>query len=274
MFKKPNYNLLIIALLLVNNIHAQSPWSMDKGKAYVQVGFSGLFYNQAEIKGKTVKYNGDFTDITIQAYSEYGITNKLEAQLIVPFKNVGFAPNVGTKTSFSAIGNITLGLKYKFFDKNWKISSGVQILPKTSQFDAKSGLSSGFNATTIIPYISAGSSAGKWYYFGNFGYGYMNNDYSDYIRIGAEVGYNVFPKAHIMLALETRNIVNNENASTNDAKQWASYLDRQTYNALGLKINYEFVKDKFGANFSAFGAFGNNNAPLAPSLNFGLYTKL
>ncbi len=262
-------------VLLIQTSQAQSPWTKDKGKAYVQVGFSGIFYNQAQQDGKKVELNADFSDVTLQVYSEYGITNKLEAQLVLPYKSVGFestTPNISK--SFSGIGNITLGFKYKLYDKAWKISSGIHYSPKTATFDSESGLSTGFNASTIVSYLTAGSSKGKWYYFGNIGYGYMDNAYSDYFKFTAEVGYKIIPKGHIMLFLDTRNIVSKENAFENDNKQWSSYLDRQTYNTIGLKANYEFTKDKFGANASVLGAMGIDNAPLAPSINFGVYAKL
>jgi hypothetical protein len=42
----------------------------------------------------------------------------------------------------------------------------------------------------------------------------------------------------------------------------AFYLDRQTYNAVGLKFNYEFYQSKYEANISVFGTLGNDNAHL------------
>jgi Putative MetA-pathway of phenol degradation len=274
--KKTCKIILVFTLLSFHFLNAQSPWTREKGKAYVQLGFSGLFYNQiADENGDSFDLEADVADVTIQAYSEYGITNQLEVQLIVPFKTIAYQRDNSTITqSFASIGNITLGLKYKILDKNWKIAAGLQFSPRTSQYNEESALSSGFNASTALPYITAGSSSGKWYYYGNVGYGYMTNDYSDYFRLNAEVGYNVIPQGHIILALDTRNILSEEDAFKKDEKQWPSYIDRQTYNALGLKLNYEFLKDKFGLNFSAFGAFGNKNAPLAPSINLAAYVKL
>ena len=274
---KKNVILFMMCLFGLQLANAQSPWTREKGKAYVQLGFSGIFYNQAEIDGTTSDLVYDYSDVTIQLYSEFGITNNLEAQFILPYKSVSYKPGervfFGGSGDFSAIGNLTLGLKYKIYDKDWKISTGLQYLPKTSKYDEKSGLSSGFNASILVPYISAGSSSGKWYYYGNLGYGYMDNNYSDYIQGDIEVGYTVIPRGHIIFAFNSKNPIAKESAYTNDPKQWFSYLDRQTYNAVGLKLNYEFSQDKFGANFSAFGAFGNDNAPLAPSLNLGVYSK-
>lgn len=270
--------LFFIALFLSQSTFAQSPWTREKGKAYVQLGFSGIFFNEfAGEDGKALKLPADFSDVTLQLYSEYGITSKLEAQLVLPFRSLSASGNVLGSTiseSFSGLGNISLGLKYKIMDSNWKLSSGVLFSPKTSQYDEKTSFSTGFNATSVLPYLTLGSSSGKWYYYGNIGYGYLTNDYSDFFRFNAEVGYNIIPKGHIMIAIDTRNIVSKEDAFLKDEKQSFSYSDRQTYNAFGLKMNYEFVQDKFGANFSVFGAAGNEYTPLAPSLNFGAYVKL
>ena len=102
----------------------------------------------------------------------------------------------------------------------------------------------------------------------------MNNNYSDYLKATFEVGYEIIKKGHLIFVLDTRNVIAKEDAFITDTAQWPSYLDRQTYNAIGLKVNYEFKKDKFGANFAAIGATGIDNAPLAPTLNIGVYAKL
>ena len=102
----------------------------------------------------------------------------------------------------------------------------------------------------------------------------MNNNYSDYLKASVEVGYEVIKNGHLIFVLDTRNIISKETAFTTDTAQWPSYLDRQSYNAIGLKANYEFTKNKFGANIAAIGATGIDNAPLAPTLNLGIYAKL
>ncbi|TDD95545.1 hypothetical protein [Flavobacterium cellulosilyticum] len=273
--KKTTLLAIITLFFIVKSTNAQSPWTREKGKAYVQLGLTGLFYNSIEFDGKKSNLNSDYTDITTQIYSEYGITNNLEAQLIIPFKFVGYKAIVGNNSeNLSGVGNLTLGLKYKIYDAKWKVSTGIQYAANSITKDAVKRLSTGFNANTILPYVTAGTSSGKWYYFGTIGYGYMDNNYSDYIKFTAEVGYNAIQNGHIMLVLDTRNVVSKESAYYNDTNQWASYLDRQTYNAVGLKLNYEFKKDKLGVNFSTFGAFGIDNAPLAPTFNLGVYTKL
>ena len=268
--------ILIVLLSIFTKVtYAQSPWTREKGKAFVQLGFTSLSYEKYRKNGIDINDNHKYTDMTIQAYSEYGITDKLEVTLIVPIKYVGFNNSISHhKESLSGLGNITAGLKYKFYDKTWKISGGVNFIFNSIKTHPVEKLSTGFNANTITPYLSAGSSYGKWYYFGNIGYGYMDNNYSDYLKSTFEVGYEIIEKGHLIFVVDSRNIVKKESAFLDEISQWASYLDRQNYNAVGIKGNYEFTKDKYGANFAVFGATNIGNAPLAPTLNIGLYAKL
>lgn len=271
---KKNVIVIILVLLGLQFSIAQSPWTREKGKAYVQLGLTSLTYDTFQFDGEKLENVGDFSDITIQAYTEYGISDKLEAQLIIPYKVASYK-NTGISESISGLSNISVGLKYKLSDKNWKISSGVLFSANSIKTNEDLVVSStGINSSTILPYVTIGSSHNKWYYFGNIGYGYMNNDYSDYLKATIEIGYNIIPKGHLMLVLDTRNPTTKEDAFLNDNVQWASHLDRQAYNAFGIKANYEFIKDKIGANFSTFGAFGIDNSPLAPTINIGVYTKL
>jgi len=265
--------ILIILLGSISISFAQSPWTREKGKSYVQLGFTSLNYDSYQFDGNKINFPGKISDITIQAYAEYGITDKLELLAVIPYKSVSVENTLGASESISGLGNVSLGLKYKWYDKTWKISSGIVYNAKSIKIDADKDLSTGFNAATILPYFTVGSSKNKWYYFGNLGYGYMNNDYSDYLKATFEIGYEVIKSGHLIFVLDTRNPVAKEDAFLNDRAQWPSYLDQQTYNAIGLKANYEFKKDTFGANFAAIGATGIDNAPLAPTFNIGIYTK-
>lgn len=266
--------LLCLMTLSIQTIQSQSPWTREKGTSYVQLGFSGLFYDQFQKEGNKENDNHKYNDITLLAYAEYGISNRLDATIILPYKMVSKTNKTTTiSESLSNIGAITAALKYKIYDAKWKIAGGFIFNINTTVSDLNKKLSTGFNANTLIPYISAGSSHGKWYYFANIGYGYMDNDYSDFFKATFEVGYELIPSGHLMLVLDTRNIISKGSAFDNDINQWPSYLDRQTYNAIGFKRNYEFIKEKYGANLAVFGATGIDNAPLAPSFNLGFYTK-
>ena len=265
---------IIITVIFSTQLLAQGPWTRDKGKAYLQLGFTGLYYDKVQYNGSEKQLSNQVSDLTIQLYGEYGIGKRLEFQLIIPFKSVSYESKIGAPTeNLTGVSNVSVGLKYKLYDQKWKFSTGLLFSANSISKDNQIGLSSGFNAATVFPYFVVGSSSNKWFYYANIGYGYMNNEYSDYIKSSFEIGYNVITNGHIMLDFESRSIVSKEVGFENDVFQWASYYDRQTYNAIGIKGNYEFKKDKLGVNIALIGAAAIDNAPLAPTFNFGIYSK-
>ena len=266
---------VLFALFLSSTIFGQSPWLQGKNKAFVQLGFSGIFYNEVKLEQETITDIADYRDITMQLYSEYGITDKLDILAIVPYKLVGYdGILLPQNENLSGIGNVTLGLKYKLCDGIWKLSAGLNYTGNTTTSNSDLGLRTGFQSNTYLPYLSLGSSSGKWYYFGNLGYGFMSNTYSDFLKVGGEVGYKFLKNTHIIAVSDLRSTLNS-GTFENNQDYFASgfYLDGQNYLAAGLKINHEFIENKIGANLSAIGAFALENAPNAPSLNIGVYTK-
>ncbi|MFT7352535.1 MAG: hypothetical protein ACI9XR_002322 [Flavobacterium sp.] len=266
---------LLFALFMTSVFFGQSPWLQGKNEAFVQLGFSGIFYDEVKYEGDNVSGFADFRDITIQVYSEYGITDKLDALVILPYKSVGYETKAtGNQENLDGLGNVTLGLKYLICDSKWKLSAGLNFTGNSGTSDFEKGLRTGFQSNTYLPYLSVGSSYGKWYYFANLGYGFISNNYSDFLKVGGEVGYRFLKNTHIIAVTDLRNNVDNGKFSNNlNYQDTGFYLDGQQYLAAGLKLNHEFIADKIGANLSAIGAFNLNNIPNAPSVNIGIYTK-
>ena len=99
-----------ILLLLTSITFAQSPWTREKGKTYLQLGFTSLSYNSFQLDGKKVDIAGRVSDQTFQIYSEYGISKNLEAQVILPYKSILVENSVSSSTTnLSGLGNITVG---------------------------------------------------------------------------------------------------------------------------------------------------------------------
>jgi hypothetical protein len=272
---KNKFKICLLSFLISPLLLAQSPWLQGKNNAFVQVGFSGIYYNEVKTSTETISGLANFRDVTIQLYSEYGISDKLDILAVLPYKFIGYdGILLPANENLTGIGNITLGLKYKICDGTWKLSAGLNYIGNSIKANADKGLRTGFESNTYLPYISIGSATGKWYYFGNLGYGYMSNNYSDYLKIGGEVGYKFIKNTHIIAITDLRNTFNDatfENNSNYEATGF--YLDGQKYLAAGLKLNHEFIADKIGANISTIGAFNLENAPNAPSINIGFYTK-
>ena len=270
-----------IGLLVIfyNPLYSQSPWTQGKNKAYIQAGFSGIFYDKTRIDNQDVSLNANLSDITSQFYSEYGLTKDLDVSLILPYKTITIKLKDGSKTeSVSGFGNISIGLKYKFLDKKWKISSGLFFSSNSNSSNEAIGLRTGYNATTLLPYLTVGSSQNKIYYFANFGFGYMTNNYTDFVKIGGEFGYKFLKKTHVILNVDLKKAMKTESyfdsADNGLYKNTALYNDKQEFYGVGIKVNHEFIADKLGLNVGAIGAFYLNNLPVAPSINTGMYYKL
>lgn len=270
---------ILFLILLLNNLQivAQSPWAKGKSKTYFQVGYSNLSYDKVRYNNQTLDAGSKISDQTFQIYTEHGLSKKLDVIAIIPLKLINSTNSISKQEEkMSALGNIQMGLKYLVFDKNWKIASGIVLSANSTEENESNGLRSGFNATTILPFISAGSSYKKFYFYGNVGYGYMNKNYSDFIKLTAELGYEALPKFHVIVNAEMRKIASKENAYLLDNVAFANtalYLDQQEYLATSFKLNYEFKKESFGANASFNSAFSLNNIAAAPVFNLGIYKK-
>lgn len=269
----------ILLLLLCTLQFAQGPWTQGKNKGYFQAGFSGIFYDRIRIDEKNASLSSSISDITSQLYSEYGITNTLDVSLNIPYKNTTATPKDGSKiNSITGFSNITIGFKYKIHDQKWKVATGLFYSTNTIKSNDMIALRTGYDATTILPYLAVGTSNNKLYYFINLGYGYMSNNYTDYVKIDSEIGYKFLRKTHIILNLDLKKAVNEEKyfESVSNAiyKSTAIYSDKQEFYSIGLKLNHEFITNKLGLNIGAIGAFYVNNLPVAPAIHSGIYYKI
>jgi hypothetical protein len=62
------------------------PKSWTKKRKCVQLGSFSTLLNRAQIDGITKTLAANNTDITTQIYTKYGLTNNLEASIVVPMK--------------------------------------------------------------------------------------------------------------------------------------------------------------------------------------------
>ena len=272
---------IFIGIFIIScaSVFGQSPWTQGKNKAFIQTGISGIFYDKIRLDANEVSLNTDISDVTTQLYSEYGITNDLDISIILPYKTITSKFKDGSNAAtLSGFGNLLVGLKYKICDKSWKISSGLYYSAQSNNTNELFSLRTGYGAATFMPYLSAGTSKNNWYYYANFGYGLMTNSYTDFLKIGGELGYKFAKNTHIIFNLDFKKALKTEDYSNSIDnsiyKQTTLYTDKQEFYGLGIKLNHEFVADKFGVNLGAIGAFYLNNLPAAPSINTGIYYKM
>ncbi len=275
---------LISALLLLtflSTVVAAGPWLPGRKKGFLQIGYSGLYYNA--VFGPTGTEQPSFrntSDVTLQLYAEYGIAQKWAIRGVLPYKllktdfSTDRTANPVPAGTLTGIGNIGLGVKRSLLDGPVKLSVGVDALANTFSNNNRLGLRTGYEGFTVLPYLSVGSGGKRTYYFAEAGYGFMTQNYSNFIKLNGELGYRVIPRLWIAGTLDFRVSAKNGPFFNTEAYQFTgTYLNDQLFLGAGLKGSYDIVPDKFGLTASVIGALAGENVPFSRSYNAGIFVK-
>jgi hypothetical protein len=279
---KKIFNLFIISTLLTSATNAQQAWTKEKGKFYAQIGGSYLTYNQllnGESSAKSwTKLNADFTDMTVQAYGEYGVTNCIMLSAQLPFrllssKNVT-QPTTITAGSLTALGNIHAAVTANFYNKDGVVISGkANVGLPTAKFDAKTGLRSGFDATSVEPSLLVGYGHAKFFASGELGYVLRNNNYSNRVHVAAQIGKFFGKSKKLMAILNIELMKSSSDGTYNDgtSAKTGLYLDKQSYLSPTVKLGYK-ANQKVTLWLSAGGGLApiTKNIAASPGLSFSV----
>jgi hypothetical protein len=247
---KKLFILLTISALTFNITQAQQAWTKEKGKFYAQVGASFLSYSQL-LNGKSApttwtNLNGKFTDVTVQAYGEYGITNRLTVSAQLPIRLLSSKeitlPNTITAGSLTALGNIQAALTANFYNKEGIVFSGkANVSLPTAKYDAPTGLRSGFDATSFTPSLMVGIGRAKFFASGEAGYVLRNNGYSNRLHLAGQIGKFFGKNKKLLGILNVELMKSGSDGTYNDGNSTKTglYLDKQTYLAPTLKLGYK-----------------------------------
>jgi hypothetical protein len=240
---------LIINVLSNQISYAQQAWTKEKGKFYAQIGISSLRYSEL-MNGseEPLPLSRNITDRTLQGYVEYGLTNRFTVSVQLPFKISEVsdlkALTVGSAGSFSGVGNIQTALTANLYRKNGLVLSakGALELP-TARFDLKTGLRTGFNATTVSPSLLVGYGHTKFFTSADIGLSFRNNNYSNRTFGSAQIGKFWGKKQRFLSILGFEYMKSDDTGKHDDASSiyTGMYLDRQSYFAYHLKLAYKIT---------------------------------
>jgi hypothetical protein len=276
------FTIVFITLLTLTNSTAQQAWTKEKGKFYAQVGGSFLTYNQL-LNGETstkswTKLNADFTDMTVQAYGEYGITNRIMLSAQLPFrllssKNV-VQPATISEGSLTALGNVHAAVTANFYNKDGIVLSGkANVGLPTSKFDTKTGLRSGFDATSIEPSLLFGYGHAKFFASGEAGYVIRNNNYSNRVHVAGQIGKFFGKSKKLMASLNVELMKSGSDGTYDDgtSAKTGLYLDEQSYLSPTVKLGYK-ANPKVTLWLSAGGGLApiTKNIAASPGLSFSV----
>jgi hypothetical protein len=214
--KIKNKIIFYMCILIVSSVYAGGPWTLPKGKGYVQISYTLIpTYNSLYGRNnKTIQLDRDVLDQTIVTYLEYGISNNFTGIIEIPVKKVLLKPkdnqNDFQPRKLTDIGNISLAAKYNFIKAKILISGQVKFDIRASNNSAEiaQGLRSGVDALGIIPYIHFGGSMHNFYYLFDMGIRLRNNDYSNELLFNSEVGFFMLKRFWVIGAFDIRESLN------------------------------------------------------------------
>ncbi|WP_299059279.1 hypothetical protein [uncultured Polaribacter sp.] len=271
-----------IFVLLSISMFSQSPWTQEKGKIYTQLSFTTISNYNTLFGDPEYILQRNVTDNTMQFYGEYGLTSKTTLIVNLPLKLInteGFNNNANDiitstkEASETALGNIEIGLKHNFYKKDWLLSGQLSIEANTGNFDAETGIRTGYDAVTFTPLFLAGRGYKDAYLQTFIGANIRTNNYSANFKVGGEYGKKITEQIWLIGFIDIVKSLENGDINLPATNTLTGlYVNDQEYGAFGFKGIYE-VTESFGVNSSFGGAFFGNNVAKQAALTFGLYHK-
>lgn len=279
----------LVSILFTSTLCAQFEGAFIHHDGGGTVGVEGGYQGFDKVHSKDSAYNGNLrrsvTDVTIRMYAHYSPIEKLALFVSVPLKYVSTSQAYTTlPTSFSdtlpdnemfRVGNVQLGVKYKFFHKkNWLLSASVLSEFKTSYYEENDGLKSGLEAFSFAPNFHVAKVFNNAYYVNlDLGGNYRTDDHSGDFRGYLEAGANFWKEQiWLKLGLDVRQSFRNGSYLSPNNRQTGLYLNDREYLAFVFKAEYCHPKG-YGVNFGVNAYFGADNMPAFPYIHGGLFYR-
>jgi len=265
-------------------IFAGGPWLLPKKSGFFQLQTTlpaGAYTSLFQSNGKTLDLNRKVIDVNFQAYLEYGITDKLDVIGVLPYKFIstgdtldsGVNPETLSRGSLNGFSNPKLGFKYKVWDKGINAAVSVQSTFNAASKELDKGLITGYDANSIGLYAHVGKSFSEdLYSFIDAGFNISSDNFSDFIDIHYELGYQLSTNFWGVITFDIRESIENGSARNNNLNQTGFYTNDQEYFAFGIKLAYE-LKNQIGFTAATFGAFSGNNVAQIATCSLGIYKK-
>ena len=247
--------LTVICLILLGTTMVfAGAWTQEKGKSYHRLAISNYYADQeydADGNTRSMEWNGDFRDINLNYYVEYGVMDKLTAIMSLYYKDLEREDDYYEYTG-KGIGDADLGLRYNILNNNLGVFS-VQGLVKISdlydeddalplgngQEDFELRMLYGRSLWPVIPGYVNLESAYRW----------RLEDPSDEFRclveVGSDLGKNFYTRAKLDIVLGIGNGDDSTDISGNptsaldyDLAKLDLTLGYQITSTIGLEVAY------------------------------------
>lgn len=281
------WSLLLILIFSRSSSYAGGPWNFPAGSGYAQLGVSGINYDQMYNGGdqsNPYQLTRQVTDITLQGYLEYGLSERLNLLGILPFKFVSTgeelfpadphlpAADTLPAESLAGPGNISAGLRYQILSSPITLAAKFTADANSISANEDAGLATGTDCWTFRPAIDLGFSGKRWYAFAETGIGFRTNDYPHLLLGTAEVGYSFFnARTYAVAVFEMNLTLSADGDSIYPPSQGATglYLSNQEFVSYGFKL-LQSVGKHWWINGGVMGAMYGNLVAYSPSYNLSV----
>ncbi len=265
---------ILFAFLLVTTLLpklvAQQAWTKPKGKFFSQIAYSSLNYNGLVDANNNVKLlNRDISNNNLQAYFEYGVTNRWMITTIVPVvftssKLNGSLFSQSIDGNLSGLSNIEIAGTYSLYQKDGFVCSGkINTALPTASYDKATGLRTGVDAFSLEPSLLVGLGRVNYFTSAEIGYSFRTNNHSSRTLASFQIG-KFFGHSKKLIGIFNINVIfSNKDGNYDDGTSiyTAVYLNDLSYIAPGIKLGYK-VHHKIMI-------WGNIRGALPPSQQIG-----
>ncbi|WP_420581423.1 hypothetical protein [Reichenbachiella sp.] len=277
--------------MFANQLMAGGGWVHAKGKGYFKIGQWWVIADKHYTDTGETDPNVTMGTFNTSFYGEYGITDRLNAQIYFPFFSRSFHNEVVSGTTgeviipgraINSIGDTDIGLKYGLIvGKPVVLSAHLWLgLPLgKSDFDPNDmntvPLLTGDGEFNQILGLTASTSKtyGKVNVFVSLGAEFNNrtNGFSDETRVNAELGAVIKEKLILIYKLRWLNSLKN---GTSTVENGASiFSNNAEYLGYTYELAYNITKS-FGATFNYGAVYSAKLIFASPAYEVGVYFKL
>ncbi len=227
------------------------------------------------------------TDITFPINAIFGASDKVALFISVPIRIVSTSSAVNSNAdsalvgmdtlatgSIVGFGNVLVGAKYKFLDKNgWMMAASITGELKTGKYDQRTGIRTGTDAWGFRPMLHFGKSW-KWKYYlqSDIGGTYRTDNHSGDFRFHLEGGAFLLKSIWLRGGLDVTRSFYNGTFERKTDPQYYLYANNQEWVALHAQAEYQHSSG-FGIYAGIKGFFAGNNIPTTPLFYGGIFFR-
>ncbi len=275
----------ILAFLVSTPMLAGGGWTHKKKSGFIKISQWWVVSNQHYTGTGSINPNVTRGIFNSSLYAEYGINDRLNAVLYLPFFSRATRSDEFSSTgdlavpgqAINSIGDTDVAIKYGFIQGKQFVLSGTITLGLPlgiSNGGVDGALQTGdgefnqmlsFDLSTSLPIGKVNT-----YYTLNTGFNNRTNGFSDEFRFGVEAGVTFFNKLTTAFRLYAVQSLNNGSSTVSNGI--SIFSNNIEFTSFTTEIAYD-VTQKFGFSANYGTAFSAKLILASPSYSFGVYMK-